>query len=204
MTIGARRKRGTTWATLTRPAPCAAPILRAWNEAAPIHARHNQERLIERFRRPGYSCLDEIETHRLTQLGVRGKDVAQICCNNGQELLSVKNLGAARCVGFDGASAFIEQARELAQVAGLDVAFVCGDVYDIDPAYAQSFDLATITIGVLGWMPELTRFFAVAASLLKPGGALFLYEQHPIMDMFEPGAADAPVKFELSYFSKEP
>lgn len=181
-----------------------AANLEAWDEAAPIHARHNQAQLIEQFEQPGFSCLDEIETRHLEALGVAGKDVAQICCNNGRELLSVKNLGAARCVGFDGAPTFIEQARDLAQAAGLDVEFVCGDVYDIDPAYAQGFDLATITIGVLGWMPDLHRFFGVAASLLRPGGALFIYEQHPILEMLEPGEADTPVKWELSYFNKEP
>ncbi len=73
----------------------------AWEEAAPLHRAQNMERLISAFREPGYSCLDAVETARLRALGVAGKDVAQLCCNNGQELLSVKNLGAARCVGFE-------------------------------------------------------------------------------------------------------
>ena len=64
--------------------------LAAWEEVAPIHGRHNQARLIEAIRKPGYSCLDEVETRRLEALGVAGKDVAQICCNNGHELLSIK------------------------------------------------------------------------------------------------------------------
>ncbi|HMB77769.1 MAG TPA: hypothetical protein VKN76_15330, partial [Kiloniellaceae bacterium] len=46
--------------------------------------------------------------------------------------------------------------------------------------------------------------FAVAARLLKPGGALFVYEQHPILDMIKPGAADDPIEWELSYFEKAP
>ncbi len=84
----------------------------AWDEAAPLHRGQNMESLLAAFRTPGYSCLDEIETERIQALGVAGKDVAQLCCNNGRELLSVKNMGAARCVGFDGAKGFIEQARE--------------------------------------------------------------------------------------------
>lgn len=176
----------------------------AWDDAAPIHARQNQAGLIESFRKPGFSCLDEVETRRLEALGVAGKDVAQICCNNGRELLSVKNMGAARCVGFDGAQGFVDQGRELAQAGGLDVEFVCTDIYDIDKAFDVGFDLVTITIGVLGWMPDLARFFAVLARLIKPGGALFIYEQHPILDMVEPAEADAPIVWELSYFNKEP
>ena len=181
-----------------------AANLAAWDEAAPIHRRHNQEELLAAFRAPGHSCLDEIETDILLRLGIAGKAVAQLCCNNGQELLSVKNLGAARCVGFEGAPGFVQQGEELAAAAGQDLAFVCGDVYDIDPAYDTNFDLVTITIGVLGWMPDLPRFFGVAARLLKPGGALFIYEQHPVLDMLKPGAAGDPIEWELSYFDKAP
>jgi len=178
--------------------------LAAWEQAAPIHARWNQARLLAAFAEPGYSCLDPVETRRLEALGVAGKDVAQICCNNGRELLSVRNMGAARCVGFDFAQGFVDQARELAAAAGQDVEFVCADVYDIGEAYAASFDLATITIGVLGWMPDLGRFFSVAAGLLRPGGALFIYEQHPILEMMKPGEVGAPIAWELSYFNKAP
>ena len=162
----------------------------AWEEAAALHRGQNMESLLAGFRRPGYSCLDEIETERLQALGVTGKDVAQLCCNNGRELLSAKNMGAGACVGFDAAKDFIEQARELAAVGGIDCSFLCTDIYAVPAAYDAGFDLVTVTIGVLGWMPDLDGFLAVVARLLRPGGALFIYEQHPILDMVEPGAAD--------------
>jgi len=176
----------------------------AWDEAAPLHRAQNMERLTAAFREPGYSCLDEVETARLRALGVAGKDVAQLCCNNGRELLSVKNLGAAACVGFDGAEGFVAQARELAAAGGLACDFVCIDVYEIPADYDAGFDLVTVTIGVLGWMPDLPGFLGVAARLLRPGGALFVYEQHPILDMIEPGKADEPVSWDYSYFRREP
>ncbi len=176
----------------------------AWDEAAPLHRSQNMESLLAGFRTPGYSCLDEIETERIRALGVTGKDVAQLCCNNGRELLSVKNMGAGRCVGFDGAKGFIEQARELAAAGGIDCGFLCTDIYAIEPAYDAAFDLLTVTIGVLGWMPDLDGFLAVVARLLRPGGALFIYEQHPILDMVEPGAVDDPVLWNHSYFRRTP
>lgn len=176
----------------------------AWEEVAPTHRQQNQARLMKEFRKPGFSCLDEVETRRLEALGVEGKDVAQICCNNGIELLSVKNMGAARCVGFDGAEGFVDQGRELAEAGGLDVEFVCTDVYEIDECYGLSFDLVTITVGVLSWMPDLERIFSIIANLIKPRGALFIYEQHPIIEMIKPADADAPIVWELSYFNKEP
>ncbi|HEY9079653.1 class I SAM-dependent methyltransferase [Magnetovibrio sp.] len=176
----------------------------AWDEAAPLHRAHNQADLLARFAEPGHSELDEVETAVLTRLGVVGKDVAQLCCNNGRELISVRNLGARRCVGFEGAAGFVEQARELNAAAGLDCAFMLGDVYEIPTAYDEQFDVVTVTIGVLNWMPDVDKFFAVAARLLRPGGALFIYEQHPIMDMVEPGAAGDPVAWNYPYFRQGP
>ena len=99
----------------------------AWDEAAPLHRGQNHDDLLSAFQASDYSCLDEIETARLLNLGVAGKDVAQLCCNNGCEVLSVKNLGAARCVGFDQSEGFTEQARELAAAGSIDCEFVCTD-----------------------------------------------------------------------------
>ena len=62
----------------------------------------------------------------------------------------------------------------------------------------------TITIGVLSWMPDLPGFFEIVGGLLRPGGVLFIYEQHPILEMMSAGGPDDPVEFELSYFTKEP
>lgn len=177
----------------------------AWDSSAPHHRQAESfARLRDGFAGPGYSCLDEIATARLTELQVAGKDVAQLCCNNGRELLSIKNLGAAACVGFDQSAGFLEQARELAELAGLDCRFVEGDVYRLAAQFDEAFDLVVVTIGVFGWMPDLKGFLAVAARLLRPGGALFVYEQHPIMNMFEPHDETDPHRLANSYFKREP
>lgn len=49
-------------------------------------------------------------------------------CNNGRELLSIKNKGAGYCVGFDIAEGFIDQARQLAKAGDIDCEFVQSDV----------------------------------------------------------------------------
>ncbi len=176
----------------------------AWNEAAPFHeASDDFQALREGFAHTGFSILDEVETERLQALGVQGKDVAQLCCNNGREILSIKNLGAARCVGFDQSSAFLAQAAELKAAGALDCQFVEGDIYEIAPEFDSAFDLVVLTIGVLGWMPELGKFFDVAVRLLRPGGQLFIHEQHPITNMLEPGNDD-PFALVHSYFRSEP
>ncbi len=177
---------------------------RAWNAAAEHHKAHAQyKRLLEGFAEPGFSCLDEIETALWRQLGVEGKNVAQLCCNNGREILSVKNLGAELCVGFDQAGGFLAQGRELAGVAGLDCDFVEADVLALPARWDARFDVVFVTIGVFGWLPDLRGFVDTAARLLKPGGAFFAYEEHPIMNVFEP-ERDDPMRPVNSYFKAKP
>jgi ubiquinone/menaquinone biosynthesis C-methylase UbiE len=175
----------------------------AWNQAAPIHAEHNLEKLLHDFKIPGFTCLDDIKKGIPDEIGLAGKDVAQMCCNNGRELLSLRNMGAGRCVGFDLADAFIEQGRSLASSAGIDCEFVCSSVNEIPRGYDGGFDLVYITVGALGWMPDLNDLFAVVKRLLRPGGWLLIYEMHPMLDMFDAEAEDSfPLRH--SYFKSEP
>jgi ubiquinone/menaquinone biosynthesis C-methylase UbiE len=177
---------------------------RAWDEAAPAHrARARFQTLLEGFSRPGFSILKPLEAQRLQEIGVEGRDVAQLCCNNGRELLSIKNLAAGRCVGFDQSAGFLAQAAELSAAGGIDCRFVESDIYRISREFDEAFDLVVITIGVLGWMPDLPGFFAVAKRLLRPGGNLFIHEQHPITNMLEPGDRD-PFRLVHSYFRSDP
>ncbi|MFP8879947.1 MAG: class I SAM-dependent methyltransferase [Myxococcota bacterium] len=177
---------------------------RAWNQSAPVHRSSDRfQVLLDGFGEPGFSCLKPTETERLREIGVGGKQVAQLCCNNGRELLSIKNMGAAHCVGFDQSAGFLAQARELAAAGPLECRFVETDIYEISHEFDAAFDLVVITIGVFGWMPDLGGFFDVVSRLLRPGGHLFVHEQHPITNMLEPGNAD-PFGLAHSYFRTEP
>ena len=172
-----------------------------WNETADVHARLNLDRLLESFRDPAFMLLDDTETDALEQVGVAGKDVVQLSCNNGRELLCIERMGAQRCVGFDISDKFIGQARTLAEAAGSDAEFVATDVYEIGTEYDASFDVAYVTVGALGWFPDLSAWFGVASRLLRPGGHLVIYEMHPMLDMFD--ASEGPV-LKHSYFRTEP
>ncbi len=174
----------------------------AWDEVAPIHAKHNFAQQLEDFSQTGFNCLIELEQIWLNKIGVVGKDVAQVCCNNGRELISIKNMGANRCVGFDGSKAFIAQALRINEVAGTDCEFICTDVYDIKQDFNDQFDLLVTTEGALIWMPDLNKYFEILSRLIKPGGRLFMFEEHPVIEMIEPGEADDPVIWTESYFSE--
>jgi len=175
----------------------------AWNEVAPIHAKQTLDELLTHFQQPGYSCLDLVETQCLAKLNLEGKAVAQLCCNNGRELLSIKNNGAGYCVGFDIANNFIVQAEQLKHAGNIDCEFLCTDVYDIPERYSNQFDLVYISIGAICWLPDLPKFFAVVTRLLKPKGYLFLYDMHPILSMFDENDQKDPPTLAYSYFNKQ-
>ena len=176
---------------------------RAWNEAAPVHAKLKFTELLADVGQTGFNHLDDTETQILLDIGVAGRSVAHLCCNNGLELLSIKKLGAGRCVGFDISDAFIGQARELSDAGGIECEFVRTDVYAMPATYDDMFDLVYISVGTLGWMPDLGEFFRVIQRLLAPQGRLFIYEMHPMLDMFDPDENDPPL-LKHSYFRDEP
>ncbi len=177
----------------------------SWNEAAAHHREHDQwASLLKGFAEPGFSVLDATMTARLQAIGLEGKAVAQLCCNNARELLSIKNLGSASATGFDFAQEFLDQGRELAAAGGIEADFVQGDINEIPADYDGRFDLAVVTIGVFGWMPDLAQFFATARRILKPGGRLFIYEDHPILNMYDDRDSGGPPQPDESYFRSEP
>ena len=174
----------------------------SWEEASRLHEASQMPRLLEAFRDPAFSTLDEVEREIHASIGVEGKRVLQVCCNNGRELLSVLRLGAAAGVGVDLAEGNLEQGRRLARAAGLQerVTFVRGNALELSGDLGR-FDLAFLTVGALGWLPRLQPLFDGVARLLTDGGHLFLYEMHPMLDVFE---ADTGTTFRRDYFAREP
>ena len=172
-----------------------------WNETADVHAQGYVKRLLEQIKAPDFSTFDDIEKRIFAQIGLTDKAVIQLCCNNGRELISVKKAGAGRCIGVDISDKFIKQARHLTKLAGVDVDFVRSDVYEIPQDFDGQFDVVYITVGALGWMPDVDAFFDIVSRLLKPEGQVFMYEMHPILDMFE---AEKGLEVVSSYFRTEP
>lgn len=181
----------------------------AWEEAFAKHKAGYKEDPALRLKRGDRSFLEVDAIAALEKIGLKGKDVAQVCCNNGRELLTLLTMGAAKGTGFDIAENFIEEARRLAKEADLNAEFVATNIYDIDAEYDNRFDLVFITIGALCWFEDLERFFAKVASTLKEGGTLLINEQHPYTNMLamknEEGHDPArPDKVVFSYFKEEP
>lgn len=176
----------------------------AWNDSA-RHHKDNPEwlALLNQVTEADFSCLDDTLRNVLEQVGVAGKAVVQLGCNNGRESLSLFALGASRVVGVDQSAAFLDQARELASRSPHAPTFIEADIHHLPEELHERFDVALITIGVLGWMPDIGEFFQHVARTLKPGGALVVYETHPFLEMFDP-EADDPYRLDSSYFRREP
>jgi SAM-dependent methyltransferase len=170
-----------------------------WDEVTPHHVVSAMYRTDD-FRR-GEIVLDPVARAGVGE--VAGKRLLHLQCHFGLDTLSLARLGAA-VTGLDFSPAAIVQARALAAETGIDADFVLSDVLAA-PADLTGFDVVFASWGAIYWIDDLTRWMAVAARALKPGGRLFLCEGHPAMLMLDETApAGAPLAVRWPYDSDAP
>lgn len=58
-------------------------------------------------------------------------------------------------------------------------------------------------VGALCWLPSVRRWADVVASVLKPGGRLFIREGHPMLWSLQDGRDDKMLVVEYAYFESE-
>jgi SAM-dependent methyltransferase len=176
----------------------------AWNVASQYHFKKMGEKWFEEFRIPGHTSFDEFDYNVYNRLPIKGKSVVQAPCNNGREILSLINMGAAEGVGFDICDENIALSEKLKQVSGIQAEFILTDVYAIPEKYNNRFDIGIITVGSIIWMPDLKKYFEIYKRLLKNDGILFIYEMHPLTAVY-PYAfrGKSEINFEMSYFNKD-
>lgn len=134
--------------------------------------------------RAGGESLREVE---LAELGadVAGRTLLHLQCHFGQDTLAWARRGAT-VTGLDFSAAAVEAARQLAADMQLPARFVEANVYDAAAALnGEQFDIVFTSYGVLGWLPDLTRWATAAVACLKPGGVFYLAEFHPVVWMFD-------------------
>ncbi|MDA0149790.1 class I SAM-dependent methyltransferase [Vibrio sp. LaRot3] len=179
---------------------------KAWNQIMPAHQKANKAKLDDAFQDSSYSVIKSPELEEWNKLGFKGKDIAHLCCNNGIELMSLKNMGAGRCVGFDISDLAIEEAQARAILTNNGCEYVCSDVYEIPSDYNSCFDVVYITSGALGWISDIDVFFAKVKSILRPSGTIFIYEIHPFTEMLptDGNTEVNPLQIIEPYFKNEP
>ena len=151
-----------------------------WEQRAPAHAASPDYGFDRFIADPDYlSDVVAFDRPRLGDLdGLRG---VHLQCHIGTDTLSLARLGA-RVTGLDFSPPALEQARMLARTTGSDTDFVESDVYGAPEVLPPGgFDLVYTGIGALCWLPDIRRWAAVVAELLRPGGRLFIREGHPML-----------------------
>ena len=173
-----------------------------WDERAPAHAAS-----------PGYAIdrfladpefLSDVVRFDLPLLGdIRGLRGVHLQCHIGTDTISLARLGASM-TGVDFSGPAVRQARALAAQTGADATFVESDVYEAaDAVGSGQFDLVFTGIGALCWLPSIERWARVVASLLRPGGRLFIREGHPMLWSLGDSRPDGLLVVEYPYFERD-
>ncbi|MFI9644180.1 class I SAM-dependent methyltransferase [Micromonospora sp. NPDC051925] len=185
-----------------RPATDYRTLNRAsWDDRAAAHAA-SPEYAVARFAAdPAY--LSEVVRFDLPRLGdVTGLRGVHLQCHIGTDTVSLHRLGA-RMTGLDFSGFSLAQARSLSARTGAAVDFVQADVYDApDVLDVGGFDLVYTGIGALCWLPDIRRWAEVVATLLRPGGRLFLREGHPMLRAVDETRPDGLLVVEYPYFER--
>lgn len=130
----------------------------------------------------GKSSLNEIERRELGN--IQGKTVLHLQCHFGMDSLSMARLGA-KVTGVDLSDTAITEAKKLNIDLGLDVDFICCNVYDLKSFLSNQFDIVFTSYGVIGWLPDLNKWADIISHFLKPGGFFYMAEFHPVVWMLD-------------------
>ncbi|MCL2745755.1 MAG: class I SAM-dependent methyltransferase [Coriobacteriia bacterium] len=183
----------------------------AWEEAFDLRKEGYGDDVASRLQKEEpFSFFENDVQDVLKGMDFAGKTIGHLCCNNGRELLSLMQSGAARGVGFDIAENIVDQARKITAEANIEnCEFVVGNVLDIPDGYHDTFDFIFFTIGALPWIENLDLLFQKVTKLLRPSGILLINEGHPVTNMLAvPGEPDYDQKAldraVYPYFKYEP
>ena len=153
-----------------------------WDERTLIHVK-SKFYDVPAFKK-GKNTLNDIE---LKEVGdVQGKSLLHLQCHFGLETMSWARLGAMT-TGVDFSPESVELATEIRDDLNPipEAHFKCYNVYDLEGALDQKYDIVYVGIGSLCWLPNLLEWAHIIATLIKPGGMLYILDLHPIATVFE-------------------
>lgn len=156
----------------------------SWNFATKQHNAHKRDQAA--FLRDGGSTLFPDELELLGE--VKGKRLLHLCCNAGQDSLSLVQLGAT-VTGVDLSDEAITFATGLSRDSALPATFIRSEANAFLETTAERFDLVFFSYGVLGWFDDVPRLMKGSARVLSPNGRLVGLEIHPLVWSFGEGGA---------------
>jgi SAM-dependent methyltransferase len=154
-----------------------------WNDRAAAHAA-SPDYSAARYAEDPAHLSGTVRFDRELLGSLTGQRGVHLQCHIGTDTISLTRLGATM-TGLDFSDKSLAEARRIATAAGADIRFVESDVYDAHAAVGDGYDLVYTGIGALCWLPDVARWARVVASLLRPGGRLFIREGHPLLWAFD-------------------
>lgn len=151
--------------------------LRNWDARTSVHVSSEFYDLAGL--RDGAERLAPFEYEELGPLTGRG--LLHLQCHIGTDTVCLARAGA-HASGLDLSPGSVAEARRIAADCGVDVRYEAGNVYDAVEVFGdERFDVVYTGKGALVWLPDLDRWAATVAALLRPGGLLYLVEFHPLL-----------------------
>ncbi|HEX6347538.1 class I SAM-dependent methyltransferase [Umezawaea sp.] len=171
---------------------------KAWEAASQKHVREYDE-LLEQARNG--TSLFPWELELLRPLVESGPSVVHLQSGHGLDDIALVAAGARGVVGVDFSRTAVVSARRRAVDLGVPCHYVVGELPGA-PLRSGCADVVYTGKGALIWMPDLARWAADVARLLRPGGHLFLYEAHPAVPLWTWDADEPRIRGDRGYFAR--
>jgi SAM-dependent methyltransferase len=170
----------------------------AWETASEKHVREYADLLAEAA---AGSSLRPVERELLGEVLRRAPEVVHLQSGNGTDDVALVGAGARSVVGVDYSAVAAGAAQRRADELGAACRYVVAALPGA-PLADASADLVYTGKGALIWMPDLARWAADVARLLRPGGHLFVYEGHPAAPLWTWDADEPRIRGDRSYFGR--
>jgi len=170
----------------------------AWGSLSKAHYEHYKKALQENQHH--FSAIIEAELS-----DIAGKTVIHLQCNTGADTVLLAQKGAA-VTGVDFAPLNIFYAKKMAAELGVkNVNFIEADIMEFKEKHDKKYDMVFTTEGVLGWLPDLTKWAQTVKHLLNENGAVYVLDGHPFYMTFdEEKLRENKLEIKYPYFVREP
>jgi SAM-dependent methyltransferase len=130
-----------------------------------------------------------------------GPQVVHLQSGHGLDDLAMVRAGARRVIGLDYSETAAASARRRAVQLGADCSYV---VAALPPAPLGDgcADVVYTGKGALIWQPDIAAWARDAARLLRPGGHLFVYEEHPAHALWTWDVDEPRIRADRGYFGR--
>ena len=158
-----------------------------WDERVPAHLAVGAYGKL----REGAARLTALEDPEIGD--VAGLRILHLQCHTGQDSLALVRRGAT-VTGIDFSTPALEAARAAAAEFALPARFVLASVDEATTTLPEpgAFDMTYTSWGTICWLPDIRRWAETIAFFLRPGGALYFADAHPMAYVFDDMDAPRP------------